>query len=68
VETNVKMVMTRQERGEQRVAYGNKEEGFESHYMLIENRRDMMKKFPYYIVDFDFVLNRNPHVWDAKTI
>jgi len=62
VETNMKMFLAKEEKGETRPIYGNLEEGFESHYIVIENKRDYFKKFPYYIVDFDFVLNKNPHV------
>lgn len=66
VETNRKVIVTREEQRESKPIYGIEEEGFESHYMVIENKRDYFKKFPYYLVDFDFVLNKNPHVMGKK--
>jgi len=62
IETNVKMFIGKDEKGEIKPVYGNVGEGFESHYLIIENKRDYFKKFPYNIVDVDFVLKRNPHV------
>jgi len=62
VETNVKMFIAKEEKGETKPVYGNLEEGYESHFMIIENKRDYFKNFPYYIVDFDFALHKNPHV------
>lgn len=62
IETNAKMYVAKEDKGEIKPVYGNLGEGFESHYLVIENKRDYFKKFPYYIVDFDFVLRKNPHV------
>ena len=41
VETNSRIVLTRKDAGQRKVIYGAEEPGWETHYMIIENRRDL---------------------------
>lgn len=66
VETNLRVVLSKKEGGKNKIIYGSDEPGWETHYMLIENRRDVFKKYPYYLTDFDFVLDKNPHIYGRK--
>ena len=57
----LKKAGTKKENG---IVYGCLDEKMrENHYMQLENVRSMIKGFPYYMTDFDFTLNGNPHLF-----
>ncbi len=60
LESDIKILIVKRD-DPSKVIYGVLEPGWETHYMMVENRRDQFKKTQYFLTDFDFVLGGNPH-------
>ena len=61
IQTNVKFLLATMH-GDKLVYGNNDPDKFETHHIQLENKREYFQETPYFITDFDFILNRNPFI------